>query len=96
MEANIQRIRIMIKHILRTITVMYIGIYYGNAFDSIGLTYVLNHNGFNINRTEATNTMNHSHRMVTWWSYQCKGAIYFTAHEPALLYPNQLLLDYIL
>ena len=36
---------------------------------------------FNVNGTETTNTMYHSHRMMAWRSNEGKSAIYFTAHN---------------
>ena len=57
---------------------MYICIYDSYAFHTIGLTYMLNHNGFDIDGTESSNTMYHGHRMMPWRSNESKGSIYFT------------------
>ena len=37
-------------------------------FHTIGFAYVLDHDGLDIDGTESTNAMNHSHRMMPWWS----------------------------
>ena len=58
---------------------VYICIYYSHPFNTIGLTHMLNHDSFNVYGTEATNTMNHGHRMMPWWSNEGKGSINFTS-----------------
>ena len=69
----------MVEHILRTIPMMDIGIDDGHTFYAVGLAYMLNHNGFDIDSTEPTNAMNHSHRMMPWWSNEGKGSINLTS-----------------
>ena len=58
---------------------MYICIYDGHPFHTIGFAYVLDHDGFDIDGTESTDAMNHSHRMMPWWSNEGKGPIHLSA-----------------